>query len=309
MTLDGLPNSRQVLASSVLDAEARASLLLAFRTDSPNFRVEMVELDQELSEHFLELARTEAATLAQRMEIAYDPEWTLRDNQFSELTLDQLPVTDLFPQLKNFVNLASFKRKNLTKPNLYVVAVQLGDQVAFFGKSMSRLRVLKKSKGKFSAVWDGSAFNALTDNVATFSEAFDWVYWNNSIFILEEKGFHDQFRDIVALQMAVENHVLQIGQRLGIVNEDGFVERCRSNVAMASKLRRVAERGIHLTHSVDELRQYAIDWDIPVKWDGDQLVFDESLAGQWNILILLDEDRTMGPVSLRRYESSSKREI
>jgi Domain of unknown function (DUF4868) len=309
MTLDRFPASRQILASAISSNDARASLLLGWRTEAPNFRIELVELDAELSNHFLDLARAEAAKLAQKLTVEYDPEWILRDNQYSELSAESLPSTNLFAQLADFVNLDSFTRRNLTKPHLYVVAAQINGRVAYFGKSMTRLRVLKKTKGKFSAVWDGSTFNALTDNVATFSESFDWVYWDESLFIIDEKGFHDQFRDIHEIQIAVEGHVLAIGRKLGIVNEEKFIQRCQSNVPMASKLRRVAERGIHLTHSVDELRQYAIEWDIPVEWDGDKLVFDESLAGQWNILILLDEDRTEGPVSHRKYESASKREI
>jgi hypothetical protein len=42
---------------------------------------------------------------------------------------------------------------------------------------------------------------------------------------------------------------------------------------------------------------------------GDNLVFEDSIESQWNILKLLDEDRTEGPVSHRHYESAAERQI
>jgi hypothetical protein len=46
-----------------------------------------------------------------------------------------------------------------------------------------------------------------------------------------------------------------------------------------------------------------------VVWEDDGLVFDGSFEGQWAILNLLDEDRTEGPVTHRKYEASAKREV
>src|SRR5277367_2651620 len=103
MTMDSSPKTRQALAASVLEDGARASLLLAWKTKSPDFRIELVELDAELTSQFMELARSEAALLAQKVSIAYDPEWILRDNQYTELSADTLPVTNLFHQLSDFV--------------------------------------------------------------------------------------------------------------------------------------------------------------------------------------------------------------
>ena len=105
------------------------------------------------------------------------------------------------------------------------------------------------------------------------------------------------------------NHVVSISHRVGIINMDAMIARCQSNVPMASKLKRIAERGIQLTSTPAELKRYAQAYGIEVAWDGDQLVFDGSLEGQWSILKLLDEDRTEGPVTHRHYESAAKREL
>ena len=216
--------------------------------------------------------------------------------------------SNLFSDLIDFQNCPVFKKQRLAKPRLYVVAIQSPNGTGFFGKRMAYLKVLSQKKSLFAAVWDGSTFNALTDSVATFSTRFDWVLWNSVLYILDGNGFHAEFRDSAALKKAVGEHVDAICVKLAIKNSDKLVERCRSNVQMASKLKRIAERGLQ-DQPVAALKKYASDYKIPVTWEGDALVFDDSFAGQWAILNLLDEDRTEGPVSHRKYESAAKREI
>ena len=77
---------------------------------------------------------------------------------------------------------------------------------------------------------------------------------------------------------------------------------------MASKLKHEVEHGI-LDWS--RRRYQAVQRGLRPQdpWNGDNLVFEDSIEGQWNILKLLAEDRTEGPVSHRHYESAAKREI
>ena len=297
------------MANLISGSKLAVSLLLGWRTKAPDYNIEVIECESSVSDIFLEYAKAEVARLINKERIDYEPEWILRDSEYFELRRNEFPGSNLFGQLQTFTTRKTFKRKNLTKPQLYIVAVQVGGSVVFFGRGMAKLQVLKQTKGKFSLVWDGSTFNALSDSIATFSDDFDWILWNDYIFIINDAGFHRLFRDDPALMKAVSDHVTKICERLNIVNGDDFVKRCQSNVAMASKLRRVSEKGLQLTHSIEELKQYASDWNIAVQWQDDSLVFEESLASQWNILKLLDEDRTEGPLSHRHYESAAKREV
>ena len=62
--------------------------------------------------------------------------------------------------------------------------------------------------------------------------------------------------------------------------------------------------------SWEHLYQVAFsEYGIEVDWDGDRMVFDGSVEKQWNILRLLDEARTLGPVTGKHWETSSKVEV
>ncbi len=298
----------QLQATIALD-EATTHLILGWRGDPARYRLELVELEQSVGTVFLNNAKRVAEQLGERDVLAYDPEWPLREHEYFELGDDELPGGHLFTDLADFHNLRTFKRKRLTKPKLYIVAVQTPDGSAFFGKRMAYLKVLSQSPSMFAAVWDGSTFNALNDSVATFSTKFDWVYWAQTLYVLDSANFHAEFRDATALKDAVAAHVQNIAEHLTIHNADAMTARCQTSVPMASKLRRVAERGLHLTSSPAQLRDYATRYKIEVQWDADDLIFDGSLEGQWAILKLLDEDRTEGPLSHRHYESATKREV
>jgi hypothetical protein len=102
--------------------------------------------------------------------------------------------------------------------------------------------------------------------------------------------------------------VLAIRAKIDIKNHVKFIERCQRNDQMGSKLKHVVEHGI-MGWSVADIRQYSVDYDLKIQWNGDSLVFEDSIEAQWNILKLLDEDRTEGPVSHRHYESAAKRQI
>lgn len=309
MTTNDPPDLREQLVTALDTRDAKAHLILAWRPNPPGYKLELVELEETVSATFLGHARTSAAQLVEREQLNYDPEWPLRSHEYFELTKDELPGGNLFVDLDDFQNLETFKKQQLTKARLYVVAVQTTDGCAFFGKRMAYLKVLKQTRGTFAVVWDGSTFNALTDSVATFSTEFDWVYWQERLYVLDAGGFHGEFRDGAALKSAVAANVTSIGQRLVIQNADKMTERCQASVPMASKLKRVAESGMHLTSTIEQLKGYGVKYSINVQWNGDELVFDGSLEAQWAILKLLDEDRTEGPLSHRHYESAAKREV
>jgi hypothetical protein len=238
---------RVELASALEDSDAAAHLTLAWRLAGPGYKVQLVELEQSVAATFLEYARSIARQLTEREELDYDPEWPLKDHEYFALDEGELPGVNLFTAIADFQSLDTFRKKNLTKPRLYVVAIQTGEGIAFFGRRMAYLKVLKQTAGIFAATWDGSTFNALTDSVATFSTGFDWVYWNEVLYVLDANAFHAEFRDTAALREAVAEHMASLGERLTIVNAEEMTKRCQSSVPMASKLKRVSETGLHLT--------------------------------------------------------------
>lgn len=305
---------RASLDVAISSNEAEANLLLAWREAAGAYRVRRVQMDEDLAGHFLDLARkVSKQLLSERIEIDYDPEWPLNDHEYFALPNDPPVGGDLFGILGDYANLDFFNRRDLTKPRLYVVAVHTPDGIALFGKRMGQsLSVLtRRGRGVVRAVFDGSTFTELEASVATFSTTFDWVVWpgaTGTIYVLNSREFHAEFRDVAALMKNIEDHVLAIRAKIEIENHEKFIERCQRNVQMASKLKHAVEHGI-LGWSVADLKQYSIDYDLRIQWHGDSLVFEDSIEGQWNILKLLDEDRTEGPVSHRHYESAAKRQI
>lgn len=294
------------LALAVNANDAVAHLALAWRATAGVYKVELVDITEEVSETFLSYARELSDALAAGAVVPYDPEWPLKEHEYFELARADVPGGNLFDDLSDFQNLDTFSKKRLVKPRLYVACVQTAHGNAFFGKRMAYLKVLGQSRSVFAAVWDGSTFDALDDSVATFSRSFDWVLWSEHLYVWDGGGFHAEFRDSAALLRAVQEHVEVITASLAIRNAAKLVDRCRANVQMASKLKRIAEQGLH-TQPIEALKKYAEDYNIAVQWDGDALVFDDTFEGQWAVLKLLDEDRTEGPVSHRKYESAAKR--
>lgn len=305
----GGEEGRSALLELVGAEEAAAHLTLAWRPEPGSYTVHRVDIDDGLSAEFLEYAQTATGDLArERVEIAYDPEWPLKESEYFALRGDQIPGGNLFPDLADFLSLPRFEKKALRKPRLYTVAVQAEGGTALFGKRMAYLKQLGRRKGKFSVTWDGSTFNELEVTVATFSTSFDWIFWDEVLYVLDAKNFHAEFRDQEALREAVQSHVEEITAKIEIIGAEDFAERCKRSVPLASKLQSVARNGIW-EKPVAELKAYAAERAIPVEWDGDALVFDGSIERQSAILKLLDEDRTHGPVSGRTYDTAAKQAV
>jgi len=199
----------------------------------------------------------------------------------------------------------------MSKPSLYVVAVSTSSGSALFGRRTYQLSVLNRRSKLLRLSWNGEVFDELEDSFVTFARDFDWVVWKNAdgtMYVLNSGAFHAEFRDIKALRQAVEDNVLTIRSKIEIDNADEMIERCRVIVPMASKLKRVVEHGL-LDTPVPTLKKYGEDRGIDVTWNGDAMVYENTIEKQWNILKLLDEDHTVGPVTGRTYDSPAKREI
>jgi hypothetical protein len=301
---------RAELAELTADGDAAAHLTLSWRPKPGEYKSSYVEVEEALADEFLEHAREAASELAEgRVWVDYEPEWRLGEAEFFALSGTEIPGGNLFAELEDFLNLEHYERKNMKKPRLYTVAVELDDdEVALFGRRMANLAQLRRRKGLFTAVWDGDTFNQLEAIAVTFASTFDWILWRDVLYVLDGKRFHAEFRDQAALQEAVSAKVEEIAEKVAIVGVDDFVKRCQSSVPMASKLDNVYRNGIW-REPVEELKVYGEERGIEVQWNGDALVFDGSIGHQHAILKLLDEDRTEGPVSGRTYDSAAKQTV
>jgi hypothetical protein len=303
---------RSDLQVALRSDEASASLVLAWRKDQASYRVERAQLTDDLRTHFLKLCRTTADDLLNgRRKVDYDPEWHLASDEHFEVPNDPAPGGDLFKQLADYLNVGWFTRGNMTKPTLYVVPVWTPSGTAFFGRRTAQLSVLGRRSKLLKLTWDGEVFDELHDSVVTFSPDFDWVVWPNvegTMYVLNAVGFHAVFRDLAAVRASVDANVAALTAKIAIENTQEFAERCRVMVPMASKLQRVVSDGL-MNRPIADLKKYAQERKIDVTWNGNALVYENSIEKQWNILKLLNEDHTLGPVSGRTFDSPVKRRV
>jgi hypothetical protein len=158
-------------------------------------------------------------------------------------------------------------------------------------------------------VYADNAFDSLDATVITFGSDFDWIAWHDALVVFDQKDFEQTFRDIPALQAKVDENLATVTAKVKVANLAEFSARIKSNPTMMVKLEHIVARADMHTRSPTELRNYAKEFKIPVDWDGDKLVFDGSIAKQWAILRLLDEARTLGPVTGKHWDTSGKVQV
>ena len=293
-------------------ADATVQVVFGYKNSPTDWDFQRLRLHEGLPDQFRETALAAAENLRdERVGRDYDPEWDLKSDEFLYLSNDPPVGGDFFTQLPNFGTFTEFQeRRRIRQPNIWLVIAQLSDDtLAYFGARITRSLVLERTSRLLRVVYRDEAFDALDETVITFRPSFDWIAWQDTLIVLNTKGFHGTFRDIPALVAKVDEHLSAVSEHVGIANLSDFAERIKSYPAMMVKLQRIVERADMHTRDPEVLRKYGQEYAIDVDWNGDQMVFDGSVEKQWNILRLLDEARTLGPVTGKHWDTSSKTEV
>jgi Kiwa protein KwaB-like len=293
-------------------ASATVQVVFAYKNSPTDWEFQRLPLHGDLQDHFRRRAELAAEDLRDsRTGRAYDPEWDLKADEFFYLSNDPPVGGNFFTQLPNFVSFPAFQeRRRIKKPNAWVVIAQLDDEsLAYFGARITRSSILDRTSKVLRIVYREDAFDSLDHTVVTFRPGFDWIVWQDILIVLHGGNFHAMFRDVPALVAKVDEHLQTVVQHVGIDNLSDFADRIKSNPVMMVKLQRIIERADMHTRPIADLRTYAQDYSIDIDWNGDRLVFDGSVEKQWNILRLLDEARTLGPVTGKHWDTSSKTEV
>jgi hypothetical protein len=309
-TLDPAKFPRKKLAKLLSDATVQVAF--GYRNSGTDWVFQRLPLHGGLQEEFRAWAENAAIKLRDDLTgRTYDPSWQLQPDEFFYLGNDPPVGGDFFPQLSSFAQLPPYKeRKRIRQPNAWVVIAQLSDgTLAFFGSRITAKSVLACDSRILRIVYADDAFDSLDSTVVTFGSDFDWIAWHDAIVVLDQKDFEQMFRDIPALQAKVDANLASVTEHIGIDNLDEFRARIKSNPIMMVKLQSIIDRADMHTRSAAELKKYASDYKIPVDWNGDKLVFDGSIEKQWSILRLLDEARTLGPVTGKHWDTSGKVQV
>jgi len=293
-------------------ANATVQVVFAYKNTPTDWAFQRLPLHGDLQDAFR--ARAEAAAVDlrdNRASRSYDPEWDLKSDEFFYLS-NQPPVGgNFFTQLPDFAALPEFtERRRIRKPNAWIVIGQLDDgSIAFFGARITSSSILDRASRALRIVYREDAFDSLDQTVITFRSGFDWIVWQGVMIVLHAGNFHAMFRDVPALVAKVDEHLQAVTQHVGIDNLGDLSDRIKVYPAMMVKLQRIIERADMHTRPVEDLRRYGQEYSIDVHWNGDRMVFDGSVEKQWNILRLLDEARTLGPVTGKHWDTSSKTEV
>jgi Domain of unknown function (DUF4868) len=294
-------------------ASATISVVLGFKRSGPkDWTFQRVKLRDGLPDQFRTRATAAATDLRDnRAARAYDPEWELAATEYLYVSNSPPMGGNFFQTAGNLAAMPDYKPgKRPRRPQVWLIVAQLDDEsIAFFGSKIGPSAVLDRSSRVLRIVSVGDAFDALDETVITFSAAIDWIAWRDTMIVLDSKGFHAVFRDIPALVAQVNGYLQTVVQHIGIDNLEEFAERIRRWPAMAVKLSRIVARADMHTRPATVLKKYGQDYKISVDWSEDRMVFDGSVEKQWNILRLLDEAHTLGPVTGKKWESSTKTEV
>lgn len=301
---------REELAAKT--ASATVQVVFGYKHSPTDWKFQRLPLYGDLQEVFR--TRAEAAALDlrdNRVGRAYDPEWNLRDHEFFYVANDPSMGGNFFAEVAKLATLPEYQdKKRIRSPNVWVIAAQLDDDtIAYFGARITASAVLDRASKALRIVYREDRFDELDETVVSFKPAIDWIEWQRVMIVLNAGNFHAIFRDVPALVARVDSHLATITQHVGIDNLDALADRIKSYPAMAVKLSRIIDRTDMHTRPPSVLRDYGKEYGIEVAWDDDRMIFDGSVEKQWNILRLLDEARTLGPVTGKKWDTSSKIEV
>ncbi len=301
---------RSDLATKMVTATVQ--VVFGYRNSATDWQFRRLPLHGTLQGDFREQAEAAAVDLRDnRTGRSYDPQWDLQPNEFFYLSNSPSIGGNFFTQLPAFANFQDYQeRKRIRQPNALVVIAQLSDgTIAYFGKRITASSVLERSSAILRMIYREGAFDTLDDTVVTFGGSFDWLEWQEVMIVLSATNFRMMFRDIPALIAQVDANIVVITKHVAIGNLDAFITRIKSMPGMMVKLQGIVDRADMHTKPPSVLRKYASDYSIDIEWDGDEMIFDDSVDKQWNILRLLDEARTLGPVTGKHWDTSSKVEV
>jgi hypothetical protein len=293
-------------------ANATVQVVLGFRSSATKWTFQRLPMQQELQEEFRKHAEAAAVELRdERTGREYDPEWDLKSHEFSYVANSPAVGGNFFAKIEGFADLPEYRPGvRAKKPRVWVIVAQLDDgTIAHFGTGITSSAVLDRAKKLHRLVYSGEVFVGLDATVLTLRPQTDWIVWKDVMVVLNATKFHALFRDVPALVERVDDQLAEISQHVQIDGLKEMADRIKSFPAMAVKLSRIIDRGDMHTRSPDVLREYGQEYSIEVEWNGDRMVFDSSMERQWNILRLLDEAHTLGPVTGKHWDSASKVEV
>jgi hypothetical protein len=268
----------------------------------------------DLSDFFHEIASAAIDDASEKTAYPFGHGEHVPPDRYGILERPQKPEDSLTPgldeaisKLRGLAGLNHQKDKPRTLPTFYATTFVLHGEMVICGRLFTRANL---PKTKFPVFWGRGRLTGLhdfeDDALLLFDRAVDWFCWRERYYILNGPGFERAFLDIKVLQQRVQANINAITKVVKIVNVNDFMERCSKMPGMMIKLDRIVTRGQYVNFTVAMLKKYTTDFAPTIRWSGDEVEFDGTMPGQWQILKMLDEAWFTAPLSQEKFEATQR---
>lgn len=283
------------------------SLMVAYEADD-GFDARNVLLAENAAEGLRAIAQDWLGSIATCQTVSYEATAELAEREVF-LIEDEADLEDFAPLYELADQAAELPVLSAQQVNerlaLYAVVAGSENRVAFFKKTDPRIGY---TPGTRLLAILGQRLRELDEPAFAFHASFDFVLADDWALVSNQTAFERLFRDAGLIDQHIDGWVTGIGQHLpwaeGAV--DDLREVAHRDSRVWRRLREINRRGHLVEVTIDQVREYAEQMDLPVDHliEGDELTFDAD--DRFSILHLLNEDLFRGALTQERFEAQRK---
>jgi hypothetical protein len=309
--------SLERLDAFVADADTVNVLMVADDEDGEiSFEVQRLDMSQNLAERFRNIIQADVTEeIEENRLVPYTTGYKLDRQELFYVDLDE---AEALAETLNFIESVT-EAEVFTKTEdfaermaLYNIVLEDADgaKAAFYRKHAPKNQL---SRGVLAQLVDQQHFQELESQVYLFDEQIDFFTWDGYLFIEGAYNFRLIFDHFERVREEAEQNARQVTDVVPILNDDEFVEACKDQPQMVSKVARVAQQPYLDDVEMDDIRRTIDEFDLDivvVETNGEEeLLFDPSVERRWIILKMLDDDYLGSVMTNRKYEANSKRSL
>lgn len=300
------PNDLQAARHTV--EVGTASLLIGLRRRQ-GFELKKLEITELVGAEFRDAALAFLQDLSRRhlreLEVGYKPD-SHEALVFEEGTALH---ADLLTTFQNLAAVDGFDPEDPTavrRLSFYSVGFHTDDATAILLKRSKPAQPLDRRR--LSVLFRNNRIDRIGEPVLSFDTEFDILLYEDWGVAVSAAGVQSMLRDLDELRASVDANVESIHRRFPIANVEEFVEACRRDPRMMTKLHSVAQKDYLNQVTIDDIRHLIRSYELPEDLldDNGRFVYDGHPERRWLILKVLDDDYLESATTQRRYEVNSK---
>lgn len=281
-----------------------------------SFEVQRLDMSRNLAERFRDLIQSDVTEeVKENRLVSYTTGYKLDRQELFYVDLDDAKA---LAETLNFIESVTepevFKKSKdfADRMALYTLVVEDsgGAKAAFYRKHAPKNQL---SRGVLAQLVDQQHFQELEPQVYLFDEKIDFFTWDGYLFIDGAYNFRLIFDHFERVREEAEQNARQVTDIVPILNDEEFIEACKDQPQMVSKVARVAQQPYLDDVEMDDIRRTIEEFDLDiviVETNGkEELLFDPSVERRWIILKMLDDDYLGSVMTDRKYEANSKRSM